>query len=67
MMEMYALFGPEGPFARAFDGYEVRPPQQQMAERVRHLCEEAPSGWRTSPGLQEDFWQQEASPQEPIL
>jgi len=45
MMEMYALFGPEGPFARAFDGYEVRPPQQQMAERVRHLCEEAPPGW----------------------
>ncbi len=41
---MYALFGSEGPFARAFDGYEVRPPQQEMAERVWHLCESASSG-----------------------
>ena len=39
MMDMYTLFGPEGSFARAFDGYEVRLPQQEMAARVWHLCQ----------------------------
>ena len=39
MMDMYTLFGPEGSFARAFDGYEVRLPQQEMAARVWRLCQ----------------------------
>lgn len=50
-LEVRRLLGPRGPLARAFPGYEERPQQVQMAERVarvlaegKHLMVEAGTG-----------------------
>ena len=39
------MLGPEGPFAKAFDGFEHRPEQEEMLDTVseRHL-QPAPPG-----------------------
>ena len=49
--DLHAFFGPDGPPARALDGYELRPSQLAMAEAVRrallagrHAAIEAPTG-----------------------
>lgn len=42
--DMQAIFGPEGPFAKTFPDYEVRPGQEDLARRVWDLCESSEGG-----------------------